>query len=339
MPRTLLTGATGFVGSNLAAHLCQHGWEVRCLVREMSRAAKLERLGAELALGSLADKESIGAAVAGVDVVFHVAGRIRALNEKQFFDDNVQGTRHVVEACAEQPTPPVVVMVSSIAAGGPSKPGRPQCEADDDRPVSAYGRSKLEAERAAAALAGEVPISVVRPPIIFGPADTASLAIFRGVQLARFHPVPGWKAFPVSLVYVADLCDALVRIAERGVRMPCPTNGAADPSAGSYYVAAERTVKYRELGGLAAQALNCRVLAPRVPMPLFWLVGGAAEVMGQIRRRPGVLNLDKIREAAAPGWECSDEKLRQELGYRPGGSLEQQFSETAAWYREQGWLR
>jgi len=339
MPRILITGATGFVGSNLTAHLCQQGWEVRCLVRDLSRAAKLERLGAELVLGSLGDKESIGAATAGVDTVFHVAGRIRALREKQLFEDNIRGTRNVVEACAEQTTPPVVVMVSSIAAGGPSKPGSPRSESDRDRPISAYGRSKLEAERTAASLASEVPISVIRPPIIFGPADPASLAIFRGVQQLRLHPSPGWKAFPVSLVYVTDMCDAMVRVAQQGARLTSSSNGSTDQASGIYYVAAERTVNYRELGKLAANALGCRVLAPRVPMALFWLLGGAAEVMGQIRRRPGVLNIDKIREAAAPGWECSDKKIRQELGYQPGESLEQQFAETAAWYREQGWLK
>lgn len=335
MPRTLITGATGFVGSNLAAHLCQHNWDVRCLVRKLSRAAKLEQLEAELALGSLDDTESIGAAMAGVDVVFHVAGRIRALNEKQLFEDNIQATRHVVEACADQSTPPVVVIVSSIAAGGPSKPGNPRIETDVDRPISAYGRSKFEAERVAASMATEVPISVIRPPIIFGPGDPASLAIFRGIQRFRLHPTPGWKELPISLVYVDDLCDAMVRIAEQGKRVLSSTNS----SEGVYYVAAERTATYRELGKLAARALGCRVLAPRVPMSLLWLIGGAAEVVGQIRRKPGVLNLDKVREAAARGWECSDEKLRQELGYCPSESLEQQFAKTAVWYREQGWLK
>ena len=335
MSRTLITGATGFVGSNLTAHLCQQGREVRCLVRDLSRAANLQDLGAELALGSLGDKESIGAAMAGVDVVFHVAGRIRALNDKQFYEDNVQGTRHVVEACASQSTPPVVVIVSSMAAGGPSSPGSSRNETDEDQPISAYGRSKLQAEQAAATLADQVPISVIRPPIIFGPGDPASLTIFRGVQNMRLHPTPGRKDFPVSLVYVADLCDALVRIADHGSRIDSSTNG----SAGTYYVAAERTVNYRELGQLAAQALGRKVLAPGLPMPLFWVIGGAAELIGQIRRKPLVLNLDKIREAAAHGWECSDDKLRTQLGYQPSDSLEHQFAETAAWYQKHGWLK
>ena len=62
------------------------------------------------------------------------------------------------------------------------------------------------------------------------------------------------------------------------------------------------------------------------------------ELLGRIRGRPGLLNLDKVREAVASGWECSDEKIRAELGYQPAATLEERFAETAAWYREQGWL-
>ncbi len=333
MPSALVTGATGFVGSNLVANLRSRGWEVSCLVRDVQRAVGLEPLGATLHLGKLGDAESLERAMKGADTVFHVAGRVRALNDGQFKADNVEGTRNVVEAAAAQTEPPVVVLVSSLAAGGPSKPDVPRRETDDDQPISAYGHSKLAAERAAAELAAEVPISIVRPPIIFGPADKASLAIFRGIQLLHLHPVPGFRRFPVSLVHVADLCDAMIRIAERGTRVVSTNSSDA-----TYHVAAERTIAYGELGKLAAQSLGCAGIALPLPKALFWLVGGAMEIAGQIRRRPGVLNLDKVREAVAPGWECNDEKIRQELEYQPAASLEERFAETVQWYREQGWL-
>jgi len=333
MPSALVTGATGFVGSNLVANLRQRNWEVGGLVRDVQRAAALEPLGATLHLGSLGNVESLERAMVGVDYVFHVAGRVRALNDRQFTADNVAGTRNVVEAAAAQTEPPVVVLVSSLAAGGPSKLGGPRCESDNDQPISAYGHSKLAAERAAAELADEVPISIVRPPIIFGPADKASLAIFRGIQLLHLHPVPGFRRFPISLVHVADLCDAMIRIAERGKRV-APTNSTD----AIYHVAAERTITYSELGKLAAQSLDCAGIALPLPKAFFWLVGGVMEILGQIRRQPGVLNLDKVREAVATGWECNDEKIRRELDYQPAATLEERFAETATWYREQGWL-
>ncbi len=333
MPSALVTGASGFVGSNLVAKLRSRDWEVGCLVRDAQRATGLEPLGATLHLGTLGDTESLERAMTGVGTVFHVAGRVRALNEGQFMADNAEGTRNVVEAAAAQTEPPAVVLVSSLAAGGPSKPGTPRRETDTDRPISAYGHSKLAAERSAAELANEVPISIVRPPIIFGPADKASLAIFRGIQLLRLHPVPGFRRFPVSLVYVADLCDAMIRIAERGRRVL--SSNIADAT---YHVAAERTILYGDLGKLAAQSLDCKGIALPLPKALFWLVGGAMEVVGKIRRRPGILNLDKVREAVAPGWECDDQKIRRELDYQPTASLEKHFAETVEWYRLQGWL-
>jgi len=343
MPRAFVTGATGFVGQNLVGQLRKQGWEVTALVRDANRAAPLESLGATATVGHLADSESLQSAMNGAGTVFHVAGRVRALREQEFIADNVEGTRHVLEAAAAQPAPPVVVLVSSLAAGGPSQPGAPRRESDDDRPVSAYGKSKLAAERVAAEFADRVPVSIIRPPIIFGPADKASLAIFRGVKLTRLHPVPGLRVFPVSIVHVTDLCDAMIRLAERGERVPAPRaaatqNGDAHRNTGVYYISAERTISYAELGKLAARALGCAGFALPLPKSLFWIAGGVAEVAGRLRQQPGVLNLDKIREALAPGWECDDTKLRDTLGYEPAAPLEKRFAETAAWYRQQGWV-
>jgi nucleoside-diphosphate-sugar epimerase len=338
MPRTLITGATGFVGANLAEHLHRLGWEVRCLVRDPARANHLRQLGLELAPGQLDDSDSLRRAVQNVDVVFHAAGRVHALGEEQFTADNVAGTRGVAQACAAATQPPTMIFISSLAAAGPSVLGQPRREGDIDQPISAYGRSKLAAERAAADLAGVVPLSIIRPPIIFGPRDRSSLSLFRSVYLSRLHAVPGRRKFPVSLVHVSDLCDALVRIAERGVRVTPSDNGQPDIAPASYYVAAERTVMYGDLGRLVAQAVGRRVAVTPVPKFVFWMVGGMVEVLGRLRGRPGLLNLDKIREAMAPGWECSDEKLRRELGYLPGAKLEDRFVETARWYRENGWL-
>ena len=338
MPRSLVTGATGFVGSNLVETLYRLGWKVECLVRKASRAATLEQLGATLRLGDLSDVEKIRQATAEKDFVFHVAGRTRALRPEEFTADNVDSTRRLMQACASLANPPTVVLVSSLAAGGPSKPGEPRQESDPDRPISAYGQSKLAAEKAAADLADEAPLSILRPPFIFGQADRASLAIFRGVRLTRIHAVPGYRRLPISVVHVADLCDALVRIAERGTRVEATRNGTVNTAPGTYHVAAERTLTYGELGKMAGRAIGCRTLVLPFPKAGFWIAGGVAEVLGQIRRKPAMLNLDKIREAVASGWECSDEKLRSELGYEPAAKLEDRFTETAEWYREQGWL-
>ncbi len=338
MSQALVTGATGFVGSNLVEQLRSRGWDVNCLVRDSNRAQHLGDLGAKLSPGELGDRKSLDQAMKDCDVVYHVAARVHALNESQFQRDNVTGTRNVVEACAACDNIPTLVYVSSLAAGGPSQPGQPKSEADEEHPVSSYGESKLAAERVLQTFAGKVPVSIVRPPIVFGQRDTSSLAIFKGVKNLHLHLVPGWRSFPVSVVHVTDLCDALIRVGEKGERLsPRPDDCSVDAS-GKYHVAAERTLHYGELGHLAGKSLECAAIALHVPRFMMWIAGGWVELVGQVKGQPGILNLDKVREAVASGWECCDEKIRNELGYRPAATLEERFDETAQWYRQAGWL-
>jgi dihydroflavonol-4-reductase len=333
MTRALVTGATGFVGSNLVSELLARGWSVRCLVRSPDRAAPLATLGAELATGSLQDFDSITRAVANADVVFHVAGRTAALKRQDFFLDNVDGTRAVMKACSEQATPPTMVFVSSLAAGGPSITGTPRRESEQGTPVSAYGASKLAAEQAATEFTDRMPLSIVRPPVVFGPGDRNSLQLFKTVLTMQVHLVPGFRTMPMSIVHVADLCAGLIAIAERGSRVTIP-----QPHNGIYYITSSPTITYAEMGRLAARALGRRVIVVPTPKLAFRLAGGVGEIAGRLRRQPGLINWDKIREATASGWECSDDKLRGELGYAPPLSLEKRFADTATWYRDHGWL-
>ena len=334
MHKALVTGATGFVGSNLVLALRKLGWSVRILVRDPTRAAHLASPDTELITGSLQGVETLAEAVAGVDVVFHVAGRVAALHREEFIADNVVGSRTVMEAAASQPTPPVVVMVSSLAAGGPSLPGTPRTEADPDHPVSAYGASKLAAEHAAGQFASQVPLSIVRPPVVFGPGDRNSFMLFQTIARLGLHLVPGRHTMPMSIVHVEDLCTALVLLAERASRV-VPDDGH---HTGVYYITSGRTITYSELGQLAAAGLGTRVRVMPLPRTMFWIAGGLAEVAGHLRRKPSIFNIDKIHEALATGWECRDDRLRREVGYVPAETLETRFAQTADWYRSEGWL-
>ena len=340
MDRVLITGATGFVGSNLARRLVASGQVVRCLARRSASWARAAGLDVEWALGDVTDFESLRAAVAGCSVVYHLAGCLRTHQIAQFYRVNQQGTHNVLRACARLRPAPVVVLVSSLAAAGPSQPDRPLVETDPPHPVSHYGRSKRGAELVAQAFASEVPITIVRPPIVLGEHDRQGLAMFQCIAWTGVHLVPGSRSHRFSVLHIHDLTAALVAAAERGSRLApaCEPSTPQDRS-GYYFLADDEHPTYAELGQLIAQALGRpTVRVVRVPLPVVWTVAAAAELLGRIGRPAGYLNFDKAREIAAGSWTCSAQRAREQLGFRPEAPLAERIGQTAAWYRQAGWL-
>jgi nucleoside-diphosphate-sugar epimerase len=333
----LVTGASGFIGRHLVRRLIELGDRVSCLVRATSCIDELRLAGAPLVTGDVTDRASVGRAIAvsQARIVFHLAGLTKALRRDDFARVNAGGVESIAAACADRTDKPVLVVVSSLAAAGPCVVGRPRVEGDAPTPVSAYGRSKLAAELAAARYAGAVPISIVRPPMVFGPGDGSMLQMFRPIARWGIHAVPGRNEQRFSLIHVADLVEGLLLAAEKGERLN--PNGA--PGQGIYFMAAEDDPTYAELGQAMAIALGKkRATVARVPKPLVKLVGLCGDAMTWIRQRPGWVNSDKMTEALAGPWMCSSAKASTHLGWSPAAALAERLRETAQWYRHAGWL-
>jgi len=339
MSRVLVTGANGFVGTNLVEMLQARGDEVTCLVRQSPRLERLKSLGARLAMfENFSDRQAISRAASGQDVVYHVAGATKALTRRRLYEVNEHGTRQVAQSCAEQCHPPVLVYVSSLAACGPSTAERPRRESDPPEPVSQYGRSKLAGERAVRELSDRVPTTIVRPGIVLGPADVDGLAMFRSVQRFRVHVTPGSGRQRFSIIHVTDLCRLIILAAERGKRITVDETDDARGT-GCYFGADEQSPSWAELGRMVSEALGRRwVLVVPVLRPCGWAVAGVVQMASQTIRRPLYLGWDKAREIAAGSWVCSTEAARTELGFSCEVSLPERLRQTAAWYREAGWL-
>lgn len=344
--KVLVTGATGFIGFHLVQLLRERGQIATGLARkpfypmERIRADRIRSLGTTLISGDVSDPAGLAEAVAGKSVVYHLAGCTRALHRRRFYEVNEQGTRNVIEACARQPKPPVVVMISSLAAAGPSPDGSPRVETDPCCPVSHYGRSKRAAELAAEQFADRVPITVIRPPIVFGEGDLFALPLFKTITRFRVHMVPTLGRHYYSMVYVGDLVRALVSAAERGTRLAPPGRNAADGrTRGYYFVAHHEQPTYADIGRMVRPFLHRpRALIVPVPSPFLWLGATNAEITARILRRPFVLNYDKIREAIAGSWACSSRKAKEELEFTVGEPLREQLGRTAEAYRRDGLL-
>ena len=245
---------------------------------------------------------------------------------------NAGGVDAVAQACADQPDRPVLVLVSSLAAAGPSAE-RPTIESDPPAPVSDYGRSKLAGEQVAMRYADALPITVVRPCVVFGAGDRGMYEVFKPIARSGLHVVGGSGDRRVSLVAVADLVECLVLAAEQGERLvPGPRDRASTSPPRRTFRTSSSAWRSRARSGSRRPALSvCR-------NGRCGRSAGSAIVMSRIRRRPGWVGRDKIREILAGSWTCSSAKARQQLGWSPAAPLADRLRETAQWYRDAHWL-
>ncbi|MCC6556546.1 MAG: NAD-dependent epimerase/dehydratase family protein [Polyangiaceae bacterium] len=327
--RVLVPGASGFLGSHVAVQLAGEGHPVVALVRRSSNTKFLSTLSrVELAYGAVEDAESVRRAMARADAVVHSAGLVKARDEEEFFKINTEGTRNLLAAAKEvAPGLRRFVFVSSLAAVGPSKDGRPVAGDAQPEPVTHYGRSKLEAEQAVMAEKDALPVVVLRPPMIYGPRDSESFAFFQQVS-RRFLPMLGDGTNTLSVIYATDAASACVRAIHAEV-----------PSGRAYFIDDGEVYVWRDMLGDIERALETRALV-RAGLPFFLLRGAAAasETLGKLTGKAVMLTRDKVNELAAPHWVCDSSEARRELGWEPRVKWAEGARRAVAWYREHKWL-
>jgi len=286
--KAFVTGATGFIGSHLTGALLDAGYDVACLTRSRSSTERLKPLNVELVRGDVQDVDSLKSAFRGADVVFHLAGLTSSLDNAAMYRVNAAGAGNVAAACAAQPNPPTLVAVSSLAAAGPALEDRPRIETDPVYQTSEYGRSKRAGELAAAKFAAQAPISIARPPIVFGEGDNNMLGMYRPIKWLGVSPTPWHIERRMSMIHAADLSDGLIAVAERGRRVSPDGLEADEQSNGVYFLAAEKQPTYAEWGRLIAQSLGRRrFFSLRAPEFVLWGAAGLADAWAFIRRRRG----------------------------------------------------
>lgn len=327
MKKVLVTGGTGFIGSHLVEGLVKKGISVRCLVRESSNLRWLEGMDVDYVFGDVTHYDSLVPAVSEVDTVFHLAGKTKSLTEEGFYQANAKGTVNLLKAVVQ--TNPFIrrfLYVSSQAAAGPNPDFRPVTESDSPRPIAPYGASKLAGEEAVLAFRSQIPVTIVRPPVVYGPRDTGIYEFFRIIRRG-IKPILGWRDRYYSFIYVEDLIQGLLLAAEK--------EKAVEQI---YFLVSESGVTYRTLTRDIARAMGKKAISVHVPISLLTIVAMINEVVSQLTGKPSAVNRHKVRELRRRFWLCDGSKAMEELGFYPEILLQEGMERSAAWYREVGWL-
>lgn len=322
-----MTGGSGFIGAHLLAALAARGDRVRCLLRPGSDRAHLPAAVEPVVAADLTAAGALERLVRGSDAVVHLAGLTRSWSARELQRVNRDGSAALCAALARaRPAVGQLIMVSSQAAVGPSCGRRPRREQDPPAPVTAYGRSKLAAERVRQRHP-RLPITVLRPPAVYGPGDRDIFAYFRLVRSGlRPELVPAGR---LSMVYVGNLVDALLLLLER------------PPRAGHrvYHVADRGVVTMSTVARWIAAAYGRPTLRLPVPQAALAVAGLPLAAAGRLLRRDLLLSRDKLREIAQPSWVFAASRIQHQLGYRPRVTTRDGIRRTAQWYLEHRWLR
>ena len=280
----------------------------------------------DVVASDLSDVGTLKATVHDVEYVFHIAGVTKATRRRDYFQGNVETTRHLLQAAVTASSLKRFCFVSSLTAVGPSPDGTPLTEDAPCRPITSYGQSKLEAEQACLSFRDKIPLVILRPPAVYGPRDKDILEIFRSVKRG-INPMFGGRKKSLSLIHVSDLARAIVDAT------------LSDATIGNtYFVTDPIPHDISELVRTLSSIMKKRAFA--ISIPAFLLYGIAATVEGASRllSRPAVLSIDKARDLLQPHWICSGGKLEVDIGFRCAIPIDEGLRTTYQWYRQQDWL-
>ncbi len=332
--RTLVTGATGFLGSHLVERLLESGYEVRTLARKSSNTRHLRQTGAEIVVGDVEDYESLPPAVKDVDIVFHAAARVTPGwgPWKWFHSSIVSGTENMLKASAEAGVTRFL-HVSTGAVHGEHCEGRtPACESTtrcvEFAEDTYYDYAKLKAEDVAFECheRGNVPVSMIRIGAIYGPRDRL---LADRVYRQMSPPIVVWpgSADPkYSIVYVTDAADLAIK-------------AATDDRAigGVYNVAPRQVITLRQFAAAMVAAMGSKKVEVSIPYSVAYAWCALMEGWSRLRR---VREMPYLTRASLKflkkGLYLDGSKAYEELGWEPKVSLEEGTRLYVEWRHKQG---
>jgi len=304
--KTLVTGASGFIGKHLVRTLIEQGRDVRCLVRKGSDTQYLQDLEVELFYGELLDKDSLKDIAKDVNIVYHLAGEIYSNRCRDFYRVNLDGTRNLVEVCCSEKIKRFVFL-SSIAAVGPNRThGILLNEQSPCKPIDAYGRSKLQAEQLLIhSLEKYVfPVVIVRAPTVYGPLGKSKILkkILDQIRSGHFITLGNGNNLR-SMCYIDNLIQGLIAV-ER----------SNDSLGEIYFISDKKAHIYKEIFQKISEQFGVRLEEMHLPGWLGWICGFAFKFLSMtgFYSLPLYMAWHMVLDMA-----CDISKAREQLKYIP----------------------
>jgi dihydroflavonol-4-reductase len=324
--KTLVTGATGFIGSHLVEALVHEGRHVRVLARPSSQTSFLEALGVEVVRGDLLDPASVAEAIRGCQLVYHLAARSSSAGggKEHIYATNVQGAACVAQAALNAGVERLVYGSSGGIYGAVQY--APITESTKPNPDSYYRASKLRGEETLLALHARhgLPVVIARIASVYGPGSSNWLGLFQVIAAGRFRLIGAGKN-QIHLAYISDIVRGLQRCGD-----------VAGIEGEAYLLPGKEPIELRRLAALIAQVVGRKGEQPQAPLwPLRLLYGFARMlyhglgVEAPYAHRYELFVKNTVFDGA---------KAQRELDYTPMVSLQDGIPRALAWYREHGHL-
>jgi dihydroflavonol-4-reductase len=326
--KTLVTGATGFLGSHVARQLAGRGEQVRVLVRPTSDTRALEGFEAERVIGDLRDRASLDHALAGVARVFHVAAdyRLWARNPRDIYESNVTGTRNLLESARRARVERFVYTSTVATISVPRQNGLPDesTQSSVGEMIGHYKRSKFEAEQCAmrAAEAG-LPVVIVNPTTPVGPGDWKPTPTGKIIVDLLNGRMPGYVDTGLNFVPVEDCAAGHLLAAECG-------------RVGERYILGGRNLTLKEMLDKLAAISGRRAPRWKVPHALAYVAGCVDMAVSAALGREPRIPLEGVRMARHKMFVDAS-KATRELGFTPG-PIEEALERAVRWYETNGYV-
>jgi len=326
MTTALVTGASGFVGSFLVDQLLDRDREVRCVVRRSSNLRWLKGKPVDFLPWDLLQDPPPEDRLEDVEEVYHAAGLLTAHRKQSFFRVNALGVERLLNALHDAGAPvDRFLLVSSLAAAGPSPDRTVRRETQPCEPVSNYGKSKREGERRLLRSAGNYDYTIVRPPVIMGPRDQMMLDM---VEMVQNDVVPKFGRYKkYSFIHVSDLV--------RGICRAVSSDRARNET---YFLSHPDPIEWESFLREIGRVLGRDPMILPVPDRMATVLATVGQYVDGLPGLKESFTRDKALEMEQRAWLCSPEKARTHVDFQCSMDFDETVENTVRWYRNKGWL-